>query len=122
MAQKTTAELKTFADSNINTNGTNAITGALHNTMLNDLIDSMVNKSTDSLSIVTDVYRSAVATIGTSSTLVTFSTPLSSANYEIIIFDTNGIGTEKPTNKLAASFKIKGLTPGDIIYLVILTN
>ena len=122
MSLKTTVQLKAFADANINTNGVNSITGALHNTMLNDLADSLLNKTTDSLSIVTNVYRSAVATIGTSSTLVTFSTPLPSAAYEIIIFDTNGIGTEKPTNKLAASFKIKGLTAGDIIYFVILTN
>ena len=122
MAVKNKSQLKDFANANINTNGVNAITGALHNTMLNDLIDSMLNTSDDALSIVTNVYRSALATIGTSSTLVTFSSPLPSANYEIIIFDTNGIGTEKPTNKLAASFKIKGITDGDIIYFVILTN
>ena len=122
MAVKNKSQLKDFANANINTNGVNAITGALHNTMLNDLIDSMLNTSDDALSIVTNVYRSALATIGTSSTLVTFSSPLPSANYEIIIFDTNGIGTEKPTNKLAASFNIKGITDGDIIYFVILTN
>ena len=122
MSQKTRSQLTDFANANINTNGVNAITGALHNTMLIDLIDSLVNKSTDSLSIVTNVYRAATVAIGTSSTLVTFSSPLPSANYEIIIFDTNGLGTEKPTNKLAASFEIKGLTAGDIIYLVILTN
>ena len=122
MAVRTKAQLKAFNDANINTNGVNAITGGLHNTMLTDLIDSMLNSVTDSLSIVTNVYRAATVAIGTSSTLVTFSSPLPSANYEIIIFDTNGIGTEKPTNKLAASFKIKGLTAGDIIYLVILTN
>ena len=122
MAVKNKADLKSFADANINTNGVNSITGGLHNTMLTDLIDSMLNSVTDSLSIVTNVYRAATVAIGTSSTLVTFSSPLPSANYEIIIFDTNGIGTEKPTNKLAASFKIKGLTAGDIIYLVILTN
>ena len=122
MSQKTKAQLKDFANANINTNGVNAITGALHNQMLTDLIDSMINSVTDSLSIVTNVYRAATVAIGTSSTLVSFSSPLPSANYEIIIFDTNGIGTEKPTNKLASSFKIKGVTAGDIIYLVILTN
>lgn len=122
MAVKNKADLKSFADANINTNGANAITGGLHNTMLTDLIDSMVNSVTDSLSIVTNVYRSNLATIGTSSTQITFSTALSSANYQIVIVDPNGIGTEKPTNKLATGFKIKGLTSGDIIYLVILTN
>lgn len=122
MAVKTKAQLKAFADANINSNGINSNDGGNHNTMLTDLIDSMLNTSDDALSIVTNVYRAATATIGTSSTLVTFSSPLPSANYEIVIFDTNGIGTEKPTNKLAASFKIAGLTAGDIIYLVILTN
>ena len=122
MAVKNKSQLKDFANANINTNGVNSITGALHNTMLNDLIDSMLNTSDDALSIVTNVYRANLATIGTTSTQVTFSTPLSSANYQIVIVDPNGIGTEKPTNKLATGFKIKGLVAGDIIYLVILTN
>ncbi len=43
MAVKTDAQLQAYADTNINTNGANAITGALHNTMLTDLIDSKVN-------------------------------------------------------------------------------
>lgn len=122
MSLKTTAQLKAFNDANINTNGVNAITGALHNEMDEDIIDSMVNKSTDALLIVTNVYRSDLATISTSSTQITFSTALASANYQIVIVDPNGIGTEKPTNKLATGFKIKGLTAGDIIYFVILTN
>ncbi|KKN36706.1 hypothetical protein LCGC14_0770940 [marine sediment metagenome] len=122
MALKTTAQLKSEANSNINTNGVNAITGALHNAMLNNIIDSMVNKSTDALSIVTNVYRVATKTIGSTPTQITFSSALPSVNYEIIIFDTNGIGWENITNKLATGFKITGLTAGDIIYLAILTN
>lgn len=122
MAVKSKSQLKAFNDANINTNGVNAITGANHNTMDEDIIDSMVNVVDDTLSIVTNVYRSDLATIGTTSTQITFSTALSSANYQIVIVDPNGIGTEKPTNKLATGFKIKGLTAGDIIYLVILTN
>lgn len=122
MAQKTTAELKAFADANIATNGVNAITGALHNTMLTDLIDSMVNKTTDSLSIVTNVYRSATEAISSTPTEITFSSDLPSANYEIIIFDVDGIGFENITNKLKSGFKITGLSSGNIIYLVILTN
>ncbi len=122
MSQKTTAELKSEANTNINTNGTNAITGALHNAMLNNIIDSIVNKSTDSLSIVTNVYRAATEAIGSIPTQITFSSALPSANYEIIIFDVNGIGFENITDKLATGFKITGLTAGNIIYLVILTN
>ena len=122
MAVKTKAQLKAFADANINSNGVNSNSGGNHNTMLNDLIDSQLNTSDDALKIVTNVYRSDLVAIGTTPTQVTFSSPLPSANYNIIITDPNGLGTEKPTNKLAASFKIKGLTAGEIIYLVILTN
>jgi len=122
MAIKTKAQLKAFNDANIDANGVNAITGPLHNTMNEDIIDSFVNVADDALSIVTNVYRSDLATIGTTSTQVTFSSALPSANYQIVIVDPNGIGTEKPTNELATGFKIKGLTAGDIIYFVILTN
>lgn len=122
MAVKTTSALKIFADSNINTNGVNAITGALHNTMLNDLIDSLVNKSTDVLSIVTNVYRAATESISSTPTQITFSSDLPSANYEIIIFDGEETGWENITDKLKSGFKITGLSTGNIIYLVILTN
>ena len=122
MAIKTKSQLKSFADANFNANGVNSNTGANANTLIKDVIDSYVNVSDDVLDIAKNIYRAKTATIGTSSTLVEFSLPMPSALYEIIIFDTNGIGTEKPTNKLAESFKIKGLTAGDIIYLVILTN
>ncbi len=122
MAEKTTGELKNETDANITSNGVNSNTGANHNAILNNIIDSMVNKSSDLLLIVTNVYRSDLATIGTTSTQITFSTPLSSANYQISIQDPNGIGAEKPTNITAAGFKIKGLSAGDIIYFVILTN
>ena len=43
MAEKTDTQLQTYANSNINTNGANAITGAIHNTMLTDIIDSKIN-------------------------------------------------------------------------------
>jgi translation initiation factor IF-1 len=45
MAQKTDAELQIYADANINTNGTNSLTGALHNTMLTHMIDSKANNN-----------------------------------------------------------------------------
>ena len=122
MALKTKAQLKSFADANITTNGVNAITGALHNTMLTDLIDSLLNLQDDALSIVTNVYRAATEAIGTSPTQITFSSDLSSANYELIIFDPNEVGWENITDKLKSGFKITGLTAGNIIYLVILTN
>ena len=122
MAVKTKAQLKTFADANITSNGVNSNDGGDHNTMLTDLIDSMLNTSDDTLSIVTNVYRSASAAITTSVTQITFSTALPSNLYEISITDASGVGFEKITDKQATGFKITGLTNGTIIYFVILTN
>ena len=72
--------------------------------------------------LVNTVYKAATVTIGTTPTQVTFSSPLASVNYELIIFDINGIGWKDITDKLATGFKITGLTPGDLIYLAILTS
>lgn len=122
MAVKTKAQLKLFADANITSNGVNSNAGADHNTMLNDLIDSLLNTTDDVLSIVTNVYRSASAAITTSQTQITFSTALLNNNYEVSIFDGNGVGFENITDKQTTGFKITGLTNGTIIYFVILTN
>ena len=122
MAQKTKAQLKSFADANINTNGVNAITGALHNTMLTDLIDSYFNKSDDAFSIVTNVYRAASAAITSSETQITFSSALANNLYEVVINDPTGVGWENITDKQKEGFKITGLSSGNIIYFVILTN
>jgi len=48
MAQKTNTELKAYNDANIDTNGANAITGFIHNTMNKDIVDSFANKVTNS--------------------------------------------------------------------------
>ncbi len=47
MASKSTALLKTEKDTNINTNGINSITGALVNAFLENLLDSIANRTTD---------------------------------------------------------------------------
>ena len=47
MAEKTYTEQKNYADTNINTNGSNSITGAKHNTMLTYLIEAQGGKSFD---------------------------------------------------------------------------
>lgn len=122
MAVRSKSQLKAFNDANINTNGVNAITGAIHNTMDEDIIDSMVNVVDDALSIVTNVYRSDSEAITTSDTQITFSSPLASNLYQIGIFDNNGIGFEEPFDKQTTGFKIKGLSNGTIIYQVFLTN
>jgi hypothetical protein len=48
MAQQDTATLSTYINSFIKTNGTKAITGAIMNTGLINIVDSMYNKSSDS--------------------------------------------------------------------------
>lgn len=122
MAQKTRAELQAFADANINTNGTNAITGALHNEMLTDLIDSGVNILSDGQVDATNLYRSGTQALTTAQTQITFSSALANNNYEIFIIDPLGIGWENITNKLATGFKITGLSSGTIGFLAILNN
>lgn len=122
MAVKTKSQLKDFADANFNANGVNSNTGDNANTLVKDMIDSSVNTSDDALSIVTNVYRSASAAITTSETQITFSTALASNVYEVVINDPDGIGWENITDKQTIGFKITGLSNGDIIYFVILTN
>ncbi len=122
MAQKTTAELISQLDANIAANGTNAITGDIMNSMLRNIIDSLVNKSSDALSIVGNVYRSDSVAISTSETQVTFNTPLAFDTYKVIIEDTDGIGFENINDLQTTGFKITGLTNGTIIYFVIKIN
>ena len=45
MAVKTIAQLKAFKDANLNQNGINSNTGANHNTFLEDLLDSILDRS-----------------------------------------------------------------------------
>src|SRR3990167_4888104 len=120
MAIKSKADLKVWLDANINTNGVNAITGAIMNTFLTDVVDSFVNSITDSLKIVTNVYRSGTKAITTAVTTVTFSSPMPAATYDVIIEDPNGVGWKDITDKTVNSFKITGLSSGVITYFVIL--
>lgn len=47
MANKTTAQLKAYKDANITSNRINSNTGANHNTFLENLLDSIANRTTD---------------------------------------------------------------------------
>ena len=122
MAVRTTAQLKSFLTANINTNGVNAITGALLNTMLEDMIDSLLNKISDATDLATKIYRTDTVAITTSNTQITFSTDIGTASYQVVISDNNGVGFEEPFDLQSTGFKIKGLTNGDIIYLIMLNN
>ena len=121
MAQKNTAALKTEKDANITSNGANTNTGANHNTFLENLLDSFVNKSTDALLTADNIYRcGSVAVVAGVQKTVTFSTVLSVNTYQVFITDNDSVGWEGITSKTTASFKITGLGTGNISYLVIL--
>lgn len=122
MAVRSKSQLKAFNDSNIDANGVNAITGPIHNTMNEDIIDSMINVVDDSLSIVTNVYRSESVALTTGINQITFTSALSTNIYEVGIFDNGGIGFDEPFDKQTTGFKVESLSNGTIIYFVILTN
>ena len=122
MAVKTKAQLKAFNDANIDANGINAIAGPIHNTMNGDIIDSCVNVASDSLSIVTNVYRAESVALTSGINQITFTTPLASSVYEIGIFDNAGIGFDEPFDKQTTGFQVEAFSDGNIIYFVILTN
>lgn len=56
MASKTTAQLKAEKNLNITSNGTNSNTGANHNAFLENLLDSIVNKTTDAALLSLNAY------------------------------------------------------------------
>lgn len=123
MAVRTTAQLKAFLTANINTNGVNAITGALLNTMLEDMIDSLLNKISDSTDIATAIYRSGTQVLVKDvEAQITFSSDIGTTSYRVIIADPNGVGTENITDKQTTGFKITGLTNGTITFFVFLNN
>jgi len=53
---------------------------------------------------------------------VTFSSPLPSASYQVIIYDSTGDVGATLVSKAAASFVVNALEPGDIIYHAILNT
>jgi len=59
IGQKTNGELESYANSNVNTNGVNAITGAIMNTMLNYQFESMGARDYD----ITRTYTSDKAVV-----------------------------------------------------------
>jgi len=123
MATKTRAQLKAFIDANLNTNGANQITGAQLNTLLNDVVDGVLNLEDDSTSLALDIYRAAsVAVVEGVVEQVTFSTPLSTASYQITLSDPEGVGFENITDILTTGFKFTPLGTGNITYTAIINN
>ena len=123
MAQQDRATLKAFIDANINTNGNNAITGAQMNTILNNLVDSCLNLSDDSTSLANDIYRAATVAV-TAGVVenVAFSSAVSTANYQVVMADPEGVGFENITNKTVNGFDFTPLGTGNITYLIMINN
>lgn len=120
--ERTITELIDFIDANIKTNGINAITGAILNTILKDMVVSDVNKLSDGQVDATNLYRSGAQVLTTAQTQITFTSALANNNYEVFIIDPNGTGWENITDKQVGGFKITGLSSGTIGFLVILNN
>lgn len=73
--------------------------------------------------ILAQVYRSATVSLTSGSNIVTFSSPLPSANYELLFLPLDGTTAEPKTAvKTDAGYTIDVLDAGDFIYLAILTN
>jgi len=64
MSVKTKAELRTYADANRNTNGTQSLTGATENVMWNDVIDSMATDSDTADTFVPYSYATSDVNLG----------------------------------------------------------
>jgi len=113
--KKTKGALITWIDAYINTNGTNAITGALLNQAFNDIIESILFGTEEGENNI------AVAYNGGAGTTVTFPDPLPSANYRLVvrIYDANGDGidaTIDPALETANGFHILPVADGLIDY------
>jgi len=122
MAIKTETQLLAFLDANIDTNGVNAITGAILNTMLRDMIESLLNKISDATDLATNIYRTGSEAITTSETQITFTSDIGTTSYRVVIEDLNGVGFENITDKQTTGFKITGLTNGTIDYFAFINN
>jgi hypothetical protein len=59
MSTKTKSQLKAYNNANIKTNNAKQISGAIHNTMNDDMIDSCVNKTDDNSLLGLFVYDTA---------------------------------------------------------------
>ncbi len=125
MAAKTTAQLTTDISNNIAANGSNAITGAVLATLLQDMVDSDVNKSTDSNDLATNAYRRGPKTLtNTTNIQITFTTDMGTANYEVFFTDKSGVlvTATAPHDILSTGFQVDGSGNGTIQWLAIIDN
>lgn len=125
MAAKTTAQLKTDLAAQIAANGSNAITGDILNTFLDDFLDSVVNKSSDSNDLATKAYKSNVkAVTNTNNIQITFVTDMGTANYKVVFTDESSVlaVATSPHDILSTGFQIDGTGVGNVTWFAFIDN
>ncbi len=125
MAAKSTAQLTTDITNNITANGSNAITGTVLATLLQDMVDSDVNKSTDSNDLATNAYKSnKKAVTNTTDIQITFVTDMGTANYKVVFRDPSGVlvVATSPHDVLSTGFQIDGSGNGDVDWFAFIDN
>ena len=115
MAVKTQQQWKQDIDRDINTNGTQAITGAIHNQRLNDLADSVLWGA---------AKRGSKVAVDARGTVVNFTTASATTNFIILVRCYNAAGeaigyTIDPTRLTVNGFHILPAQTGFIDYLII---
>lgn len=110
---QTKSQLKSFADANLKSNGVNSNTGANHNTMLNNIIDSMLTASDNVLDLISGVARINSFTLLAGVTQITFSSALPNNNYQVWIQD-HGLGHHTITDIQTTGFKVTGIVASGV--------
>jgi len=125
MAQKTTAELTTENTNNIADNSSNSISPKDTRDLLQNIIDSMVNKSSDSSDLATNAYKqNNKALTNTNNIQITFATDFGTANYTVFFRDPSGVlaVATSPHDILSTGFQVDGTGVGTIDWLAIIDN
>lgn len=122
MPQKTTAELLNEVAS-IASNGANAITGNQLGKLLTNIIESVVNTSTNSIDLATNSYRTGLfIRPGPGSETVTFSSSIGTTNYKVFFSDPNNIITSFAFNKTVNGFDVSVSDTGQVRYFAVINN
>lgn len=124
MASKTTAQLTTENTNNMADNGSNAIDAAANRTLLQNIIDSMVNKSSDATALATNAYKTNDKLLSNSNDIqITFGTAFPTALYKVFFYDPSGVlKSTSPHDILTTGFQVDGSGAGTIEWLAITDN
>jgi hypothetical protein len=110
MAQKNKTQLAA-ANAAIDTNGVNAITGAIHHGMNEDMIDSMPSYTDNANMLRQQEAKSNAAIVSASTNTITFDTVIGTTGYSYALYvncyDTDGNNIDyQITNRLSTGFSI----------------